>query len=386
MKILNVVGARPNFMKAAPLIREMGKYPDVEAFLVHTGQHYDGNMAGQFFEDLELPAPDVSLEVGSGSHACQTAEVMKRLEPVLEAIRPNVVLVVGDVNSTLAAALTAAKLCIPVAHVEAGLRSFDRTMPEEINRLLTDAVSDHLFVTEESGRRNLLREGIDAAKIHVVGNVMIDSLEQSRDRWQRSSILARLGLESRRYGVVTLHRPATVDDPETLVGVLDALRQVARQLPLVFPVHPRTRRRLEAANGDAGAGQTGGTGEPAKGIRWLEPLGYLDFVALVSRAAMVLTDSGGLQEETTALGVPCLTLRDRTERPVTVTHGTNRIVGTAPARIAEEAFRVLEDPRRTCRRPYLWDGSASRRIVAILRGQTPASLRPPADEAERPVR
>jgi UDP-N-acetylglucosamine 2-epimerase (non-hydrolysing) len=375
VKILTVVGARPNFMKAAPLFQEMRKHPDVEAWLVHTGQHYDGKMAGQFFEDLALPMPDVSLNVGSGSHAYQTAEVMKRLEPVLETMRPDVVVVVGDVNSTLAAALTAAKLGIPVAHVEAGLRSFDRTMPEELNRLLTDAVSDHLFVTEESGRQNLQREGIDGAKIHFVGNVMIDSLDHYRDRWDRSSILARLGLQPHGYGVVTLHRPATVDDAQTLGSVVDALRQVARQIPLVFPVHPRTRRRLEtAANGDAGAGQSGGAGDTPKGIRWLEPLGYLDFIALVSRAAMVLTDSGGLQEETTALGVPCLTLRDRTERPVTVTHGTNRIVGTAPVRIVEEAFRTLEEPRRTWGRPYLWDGRAARRIVGILRGETPASL------------
>ncbi|MGH7588725.1 MAG: non-hydrolyzing UDP-N-acetylglucosamine 2-epimerase, partial [Gemmatimonadota bacterium] len=366
MKILTVVGARPNFMKAAPLIGEMRKHADVEPVLVHTGQHYDGKMAGQFFEDLELPAPDVSLEVGSGSHAYQTGEVMRRLEPVLQDVRPDVVVVVGDVNSTLAAAVTAAKLVIPVAHVEAGLRSFDRTMPEEVNRLLTDAVSDELFVTEESGRRNLLREGIDESKIHVVGNVMIDALEQHRDRWQRSAILSRLGLAPRGYGVVTLHRPSTVDDPGTLLGVVEALREVARQLPLVFPVHPRTRQRLEAAREDAAA-RNGGVREPTKGICWLEPLGYLDFIALVSRATMVLTDSGGLQEETTALGVPCLTLRDRTERPVTVTQGTNRIVGTAPDPIVAEAYRTLEGRPRTCRRPYLWDGHAAERIVAILR-------------------
>ena len=367
MRIACVVGARPNFMKAAPLIHEMRAYPEISPILIHTGQHYDVAMAGQFFHDLGLPTPDVSLEVGSGSHAHQTAEVMKRLEPVLEALQPVMVVVVGDVNSTMAAALTAVKMHIAVAHVEAGLRSFDRTMPEEVNRLVTDAISDYLFATEESGRENLLREGIDAKKIHLVGNVMIDSLEQCRPLWQRSAVHERLGVGPGEYGVVTLHRPSNVDDSETLDGLMAALVEVGTRVPLVFPVHPRTRMRLESMNDNVAELRAGADGVASKGIRLTEPLGYLDFLALVARARIVLTDSGGLQEETTALGIPCLTLREQTERPITVTCGTNRVVGTAPQRIVKEACQVLEGPRRTGSRPLLWDGKASQRIVAILR-------------------
>lgn len=366
MRIVNIVGARPNFMKMAPLMREMRRHADITATLVHTGQHYDDRMAGQFFRDLDLPRPDISLEVGSGSHAYQTAEVMKRLEPVLNEIRPHVVVVVGDVNSTLAGAVTATKLGIPVAHVEAGLRSFDRSMPEEINRLLTDAVSDHLFVTEESGRVNLLREGVDAAKIHMVGNVMIDSLEQCRPAWEESNVVAELGLQRGQYGVVTLHRPSNVDDAATLRGLLQALAEIGRRLPLVFPVHPRTQSRLEAI--DAELDSPGGSG-----ARYMAPLGYLEFVGLVAGSRLVLTDSGGLQEETTALGVPCLTLRGQTERPITVTQGTNRIVGTSPDRIVAEATCVLSEPRPRLSRPPLWDGHAAERIVSILRGVRPVS-------------
>jgi UDP-N-acetylglucosamine 2-epimerase (non-hydrolysing) len=361
MRVVNIVGARPNFMKMAPLIREMRRHPSIAATLVHTGQHYDDAMAGQFFRDLDIPPPNVSLEVGSGSHAHQTAEVMKRVEPVLTEIRPHVVVVVGDVNSTLAAAVTAVKLGIQVAHVEAGLRSFDRSMPEEINRLLTDAISDYLFVTEESGRENLLREGVDHRKIHMVGNVMIDSLEQCRSLWQQSDVTTRLGLPAGDYGVVTLHRPSNVDDPTTLRGLVKALVEVGRQLPLVFPVHPRTRRRLQTMERE-----TESLGHGA--AHYLPPLGYLDFVSLVAGARIVLTDSGGLQEETTALGVPCLTLREQTERPITVTCGSNSIVGTAPDRIVTEAMRVLGAPRPTLSlRPPLWDGHAAARIVAVLR-------------------
>ena len=359
MRIVNIVGARPNFMKMAPLMREMRRHPEIAATLVHTGQHYDDSMAGQFFRDLDLSRPDISLEVGSGSHAHQTAEVMKRLEPVLNRIQPHLVLVVGDVNSTLAAAVTAVKLGIPVAHVEAGLRSFDRSMPEEINRLLTDAISEYLFVTEESGRVNLLREGIQPQKIHMVGNVMIDSLEQCRPVWERSDVVARLGLP-RDYGVVTLHRPSNVDDPVTLRGLVKALAEIGRHLPLVFPVHPRTKSRLEAM--DAEADSLG-----SAGARYVAPLGYLDFIALVAGSHLVLTDSGGLQEETTALGVPCLTLREQTERPITVAEGTNRIVGSSPDRIITEAMQLLAAPRTTVSRPPLWDGQAAARIVAILR-------------------
>ena len=367
MKIVNVVGARPNFMKIAPLIREMRKHPEISPLLVHTGQHYDARMAGQFFRDLLLPPPDVSLEVGSGSHAYQTGEVMKRIEPVLEEISPDLVVVVGDVNSTLATALTAAKLRIPVAHVEAGLRSFDRTMPEEINRLVTDVVSDYLFVTEESGRQNLLHEGIDESKIFFVGNVMIDSLEESRRLWERSNIHDRLGLKRGTYGVVTLHRPSNVDDPTTLRGIIGALARVACELPIIFPVHPRTRKHLEALNGAAPTFWCDDGTVPTTGISCSDPLSYVDFMALVANACLVLTDSGGLQEETTVLGIPCLTLRENTERPVTVTHGTNRVIGMSPARITGEAFGILASPQPVSSSPPLWDGRAAERIVTILK-------------------
>jgi UDP-N-acetylglucosamine 2-epimerase (non-hydrolysing) len=368
MKIVNIVGARPNFMKIAPLIREMRKHNDITALLVHTGQHYDVAMAGRFFDDLRIPLPDVSLDVGSGSHAAQTAEVMKRLEPVLVRERPDVVLVVGDVNSTLAAALTAAKLLIPVAHVEAGLRSFDRTMPEEINRIVTDAVSDFLFVTEESGRRNLLSEGVSESKIFFVGNVMIDSLESSRRLWNQSTIRGTLGVEGREYGVMTLHRPSNVDDLAKLDSLLRAIARIAARLPLVFPIHPRTRNAIEQLK-ERGVSLQFVTGRlTGPGIYCMDPLGYLDFMALIAGARLVLTDSGGIQEETTALGVACLTLRENTERPVTVTHGTNRLVGTAPQRIVEEALAVLETPTGRSRLPPpLWDGRASERIVEVLR-------------------
>lgn len=366
MKIINIVGARPNFMKIAPLIREMRKHQDITPLLVHTGQHYDAAMAGQFFSDLQIPPPDVSLDVGSGSHAYQTAEVMKRLEPVLEKERPDLVLVVGDVNSTVAASLTATKLLIPVAHVEAGLRSFDRTMPEEINRLVTDAISDLLFVTEESGMRNLLNEGTDKSKVFLVGNVMIDSLEASRRLWQQSTIRGPLGLEGREYGVMTLHRPSNVDREATLRDLVGGIAQVARRIPVVFPVHPRTRKALERLQ-EQGVPLHFEKGRIAQaGIHCMEPLGYLDFMALVAGSRMVLTDSGGIQEETTALGIPCLTLRDNTERPVTVTHGTNRLVGTSPSRIVQEATRILETPVKPPSPPPLWDGRASERIVNVL--------------------
>jgi UDP-N-acetylglucosamine 2-epimerase (non-hydrolysing) len=378
MKILNVVGARPNFIKMAPLTREMRRHPDVTAVLVDTGQHYEARMAGWFFEELRLPAPDVSLGVGSGSHAYQTAEVMVRLGPVLEEARPDLVLVVGDVNSTLAAALTASKLGIPVAHVEAGLRSFVPTMPEEINRRLTDALSQHLFVTEESGRRNLLREGHDPATIHLVGNVMIDCLEEFRELWGRSGIHRRLGLTPDAYGVVTLHRPTNVDDPAMLRELIGALVEVSADLPLVFPLHPRTRKRLDAAGAPLGPVRFDPDRVAGRGLHCLEPLGYLDFMSLVASARIVLTDSGGLQEETTALGVPCLTLREGTERPVTVTDGTNRIVGTSAPVIVAEAQRALRAARPAPCRPPGWDGKASQRIVAILRATAGS-----APEAER---
>jgi UDP-N-acetylglucosamine 2-epimerase (non-hydrolysing) len=368
MRILNVVGARPNFVKIAPLLREMRRHADVVPLLVHTGQHYDGAMSERFFADLEIPAPDFDLGVGSGPHGAQTAEIMKRLEPVLETTRPDRVLVVGDVNSTVAATLTAAKLGIPVAHVEAGLRSFDRTMPEEVNRLVTDTLAEFLFVTEESGVVNLRREGIPPDRIHFVGNVMIDALQMCRPRWSASTILDRLGLSPEQpYAVLTLHRPSNVDDPALLMAWLASLERLAHQVPVVFPVHPRVRQQLLRQT--YLSRPVPNTGQPFRrnGIIYLEPLGYLDFVALLSRARLVLTDSGGVQEETTILGVPCLTLRNTTERPVTVTHGTNRIVGDDPERIVDEAQRALTDPLQPPPPPALWDGRAAERIVEILR-------------------
>jgi UDP-N-acetylglucosamine 2-epimerase (non-hydrolysing) len=357
VKLVSVVGARPNFVKIGPLVREMRRHSAISPVLVHTGQHYDEAMSQQFFAELDIPAADHNLEVGSGSHAIQTAEVMRRLEPLLISARPDVVLVVGDVNSTLGAALTAVKLGIPVVHVEAGLRSFDRAMPEEINRVLTDAISDLLFVTEEGARRNLVREGIPPRKIHFVGNVMADALLASRPRWRTSSIVDRLGLTGTPFAVLTLHRPANVDDPRVFGDLLGALHEIGRHLPIVFPVHPRVTSRLAADVAAPGSG---------RGLICQPPLGYLDFVALMSRARLVLTDSGGIQEETTMLGVPCLTLRDTTERPVTVTHGTNRVIGTCAKTIVREALRTLDDPPRPVAPPPLWDGNAARRIVQIL--------------------
>lgn len=372
MKILSVVGARPNFVKIAPLLREMAARGQIESVLVHTGQHYDASMSDGFFEALAIPAPDVNLAVGSGSHARQTAEVMTRLEPVLESERPDVVIVVGDVNSTLAAALAAAKLGIRVAHVEAGLRSFDRSMPEEINRVATDAVADELFASEESAVANLAREGVPAGRVHFVGNVMIDALHLTRPLWQASTVVADLGLGARRYGVVTLHRTANVDDDERLDQILGALHGLARHLPLIFPVHPRVRPRL-ARRGVTWLGPTQAVPESG-GLLCTAPLGYLDFVALVSRASVVLTDSGGIQEETTILGVPCLTLRENTERPATVTHGTNRVIGVAPGRIVNEALVALAQPPIRRAPPPKWDGHAAARVVdTLLRTAVPVA-------------
>jgi len=366
MKILSVVGARPNFVKIAPLIREMSRRPQIETVLVHTGQHYDARMSDGFFEALSIPAPDVNLGVGSGSHAQQTAEVMRTFEPVLEAIRPDVVLVVGDVNSTAAAALVAVKLGVRVGHVEAGLRSFDRSMPEEINRLVTDAIADDLFATEESAVMNLAREGVPAERVHFVGNVMIDALRLARPDWQATRVFEELGLDRRApYGVVTLHRPANVDDPRRLRDFVLALQEVAATVPLILPVHPRVRTRLAR---ERVTWLTAGQPMPANGLVCVEPLGYLDFVGLVSHARLVLTDSGGVQEETTMLGIPCLTLRENTERPVTVTHGTNRVIGVSPRRIVEEGLRALSTPPAPQTPPPLWDGYAAGRIVDVLLG------------------
>jgi UDP-N-acetylglucosamine 2-epimerase (non-hydrolysing) len=356
MKVIAVAGARPNFMKIAPLMWEMRRRPGMDACLVHTGQHYDERMSRLFFEQLGIPRPDINLDVGSGSHAVQTAEVMKRFEPVLAERSPDVVLVVGDVNSTLACALTAVKLGVPVAHVEAGLRSFDRSMPEEINRILTDAISHWLFVSEPSGVVNLRREGIPEDRTFLVGNVMIDTLLACRDRIEDSPIVTGLNLTPGSYGVVTLHRPANVDDPMVFGGLLRSLERLQRELPVVFPVHPRTRKAL---NGSLDGLQT-------DQLRLIDPLGYLDFMKLVAGARLVLTDSGGIQEETTVLGVPCLTLRNNTERPITVEQGTNTLVGSDPERIMAAALRVLNCAPRPGRAPDLWDGHAAVRIVDLL--------------------
>jgi UDP-N-acetylglucosamine 2-epimerase (non-hydrolysing) len=371
MRILSVVGARPNFMKIAPILWELRNLPEVQHFLVHSGQHYDRLLSGSFFADLDLPKPDISLEVGSGSHAVQTAEIMRRLEPVLLDYKPQMVLVVGDVNSTMAAALTAVKLGIDVAHIEAGLRSFDMTMPEEINRKLTDAISTLLFVTEESGVNNLKREGVPEAKIFLVGNVMIDCLLHYGDAAARSPILDQLGVRRNGsgcipYAVLTLHRPSNVEDEKTLQGILRCVSALAAGFPVFFPVHPRTRKNIEKFGFERFLAQPENAAH--RGLVPLDPLGYLDFLSLNKHAAIVLTDSGGIQEETTALGVPCLTLRQNTERPATVEHGTNQIVGVDPDRILAAARLVMESPRRQHQRPPLWDGNAASRIVKILHG------------------
>ncbi len=359
MKLVNICGARPNFMKIAPLMRAYRAFPSIEPLLVHTGQHYDEKMSRLFFDQLEIPRPDVNLEVGSGSHAQQTAAVMQRFEPVVLEHRPDAVLVVGDVNSTIACALVAAKLGVAVFHVEAGLRSFDRGMPEEINRVLTDAISDLLFVSEPSGIENLRREGADPARIHFVGNTMIDTLQHNRRRADASTILQTLRLPPRGYCVVTLHRPSNVDDPRTFAAITDVIEEVQRDLPVVFPVHPRTRRNIETLGLAARYAAM-------NGLRMIDPLGYLDFLKLMADAAVVLTDSGGIQEETTILGVPCLTLRENTERPVTLTQGTNRLVGLDPQRILAAYRDVRHAPRRSPPVPEKWDGHAADRIAAII--------------------
>ena len=378
MKIVSVVGARPNFVKIAPILRALGaaapatRVP-VVARLVHTEQHYDDELSAAFFHDLRIPTPDYTLGVGSGTHAVQTAEVMRRFEPVLVSERPDVVLVVGDVNSTAACALTAAKLCIRVAHVEAGLRSFDRTMPEEINRIVTDALSDLLFTTEESANVNLRQEGHPPEHIHFVGNVMVDSLHWCRELAARSTIVERLRLPERGaggYALVTLHRPSNVDTPATLDRILAALAALARDVLVVFPAHPRTRARIDEfglahylTDLDAAGGP-----RPDGRIALLPPVGYVDFFRLLTDARVVLTDSGGIQDESTCLGIPCLTLRDNTERPVTLTAGTSTLVGNDPHRILSTARATLTAPMPPPHTPPLWDGHAAERIAAVLVG------------------
>lgn len=358
-KIINVCGARPNFMKIAPLMRAYQTYPDIQPLLVHTGQHYDENMSNLFFKQLNIPEPDINLEVGSGSHAVQTAEIMKRFEPVVLEHKPDCVVVVGDVNSTIACGLVAKKLGVQLAHVEAGLRSFDREMPEELNRLLTDAISDLLFVTEQSGLDNLKHEGIPDEKVHFVGNVMIDTLRANLEHAEKSAVLHDLGLKAGAYNVVTLHRPSNVDDAETFAGIADAIDVAQRDLPTVFPMHPRTLHNLPKL----------GLSErfkAMKNLRIIQPLGYLDFLKLTANAAVVMTDSGGIQEETTILGVWCLTVRENTERPVTIESGTNTLVGTNPEKIIAAYRQRRAEGRPDCPAPEKWDGKAAERIAEVL--------------------
>lgn len=352
MRICHVVGARPNFMKAAPLIRVLSER-HVEQFVVHTGQHYDVNMSEVFFRQLGMPPPDINLQVGSGTHAQQTAEIMRRFEPVLKKKRPDLVVVYGDVNSTVAAALVCAKLLVKITHVEAGLRSFDRTMPEEINRVLTDQVCDLLFTPSEDGNRNLAREGVSGDKVFFVGNVMIDTLVRmlaEADHHLPVSLPPR-------YALVTLHRPSNVDDLNWLASLLASLEEVSRELEFIFPVHPRTRQKIM----DLGIKTS-----RYEHIRFLQPLPYLEFLALEKHATVVITDSGGIQEETTFLGIPCLTVRENTERPVTVTMGTNVLVGRDGARLTKEIGRALVHPAKKRSVPPLWDGHAAERIARVI--------------------
>jgi UDP-N-acetylglucosamine 2-epimerase (non-hydrolysing) len=392
MKVLIVVGARPNFMKVAPIIRaahdHLEKHTDlpIDCLLVHTGQHYDEAMSDRFFADLGLPKPDVHLGVGSGSHAQQTAEVMKKFEAVVVREKPDVVVVVGDVNSTVACALVTSKLSFDsagsrplIAHVEAGLRSFDRTMPEEINRIVTDHLSDLLFVTEQSGLENLHNEGISSDWIHFVGNTMIDSLLAFREKAEVSTVLEELGLRMRtqkglehdaatRYALLTLHRPSNVDTRDGFLGILDGLEELAADYPIVFPVHPRTRQRIKEFGLEsriAGNRTRAASESVRKGIVLIDPLGYVDFLCLMKNAAIVVTDSGGIQEETTCLGIPCVTVRENTERPVTVECGTNVVAGTEKDRI-RGAIRGQMERKAGHRIPKHWDGRAAERIIDVL--------------------
>jgi UDP-N-acetylglucosamine 2-epimerase (non-hydrolysing) len=426
IKIMIVVGARPNFMKAAPIISAIQEWNlvhsesvvgsseeiQIERILVHTGQHYDEAMSNSFFVDLNLPKPDVCLEVGSGSHAAQTAEIMLRFEEVVLREKPDIVVVVGDVNSTLACALVAARIMFDstgtrplIAHVEAGLRSFDRGMPEEVNRVLTDHISDLLFVTEEIGSKNLLHEGIPEAKIHFVGNTMIDSLLAHRKAAETSGVLDRLGLRDDslkqdpgsgvgRYALLTLHRPSNVDDRDTFLGVLEGLEELSQVCPVIFPAHPRTWKRIVEFGFESFFHQeidkspAQGTGGPRTGIRLLQPLGYLDFLCLMSHASLVVTDSGGIQEETTCLGVPCVTVRENTERPVTVSYGTNVIAGTRTEKI-REAIRGQRTSRANGLIPDKWDGKAAQRIVdavveEVLRRRSIVSMATVSDTSANP--
>lgn len=359
MKVIAVAGARPNFMKIAPLMRVLRQTPGIETLLVHTGQHYDEKMSQLFFDELHIPKPDLNLEVGSGSVPASMAKILLAFEPVLQQEKPDLVIVVGDVTSTIACTFAAVQMRIPVAHVEAGLRSFDREMPEEINRILTDSISDFLFVTEQSGLDNLKQEGVPDEKVFLVGNVMIDTLLANKAKSDESCILQTLELKPEQYALLTLHRPSNVDLKDVFLRIFDAVADVARRMPVIFPVHPRTRNRIA---------QFGIEDRIAAlpNLKLIEPLGYLDFLKLTAEAKVVLTDSGGVQEETTILNVPCITLRENTERPVTISQGTNVLVGTATEKILAATNAVLSRPKAAARQPELWDGRAAERIVKIL--------------------
>jgi UDP-N-acetylglucosamine 2-epimerase (non-hydrolysing) len=361
MKILNIVGARPNFMKMAPIIEAMNKYPDqIEHLLVHTGQHYDEKMSKAFFVDLGMPKPDIDLEVGSGSHAEQTAKIMVAFEKVCLEQKPDLVIVVGDVNSTMACTITAKKLGIQVAHVEAGLRSRDMTMPEEINRLCTDVLCDYLFTTDRFADANLKAEGIPAEKIFFVGNVMIDTLLKHKAMAERLPLMRDWGLAPKGFVTLTLHRPSNVDNPATLRGIMEVILEIAQDLPVIFPIHPRTRKILDDLISHSEIKIQNSQ------LRIVDPLGYLEFLHLNMHAKLVLTDSGGLQEETTVLGIPCITLRHNTERPITCTEGTNILIGNDPQKIRETVRSVLRGEIKGGSVPEKWDGKAAERIVLAL--------------------
>ena len=360
-KIICVCGARPNFMKIAPIMRAFNENGNFETLLIHTGQHYDENMSKLFFDELNIPKPDINLEIGSGSHAVQTAEIMKRFEPVVLDFKPDYVLVVGDVNSTIACGLVAVKLGVKLIHVEAGLRSFDREMPEEINRVLTDSISDLLFVTEQSGVDNLTNEGVSSDRVHFVGNVMIDTMIANRQKAQASDVLSRIGLSKGGYAVITLHRPSNVDDMEKFEEIIAAFEHIEKDIKLIFPIHPRTRNNISKNGLDKRV-------KAMKNLLLIEPVGYLDFLCLMSNAKLVMTDSGGIQEETTILGVPCMTLRENTERPVTITEGTNRLVHITTNDILKHYKEINNNTQLTgnTKTPNLWDGNAAKRISEIV--------------------
>ncbi len=362
IKVITVAGTRPNFVKIAPLIKEISRHKEAEQVFVHTGQHYDKQLSKLFFRDLKIPKPDINLEVGSGSHALQTGEVMVRFEKILHQIKPDLVVVVGDVNSTLACALTAKKLGIRVAHVEAGLRSFDMSMPEEINRVMTDRIADFLFTTEETANKNLMHEGIDKSKIFFVGNVMIDSLLGHREKAKSSRIIKKLSLEKRNYAVLTLHRPSNVDNEGMFSKILDIIDEIQKRIRVVYPMHPRS-------NGSMAKYRLLEKAKAMKNLTLTEPLGYLDFLCLMDNSRLILTDSGGIQEEATVLNVPCITLRNNTERPVTAEQGTNLLISTDKNQVIEKAFEVINGKiERNKKTPELWDGKAAKRIVEVLVG------------------